>query len=349
ASDPVDELLRRDAFQRRAVELGRASGHAVAGRVGDHGVVFLSGSGGSATSQKRKVRELAEKALSLGKRLGLALHFGSSAAPASLPMAQSYHAALGAAESALAHGAELVAAKLEARRSAPSLQSLRRELGVAVEERPELFSARFERYLDAVAVECAYRVEPARVHLEIGFERVTEALADSGVLDAKSLRVMSEELSRTTRGSLDISDLFAAYRRAVFDVSQAAREPAPAHRDRNLRGAIEYMQQHYAETLGRDQVARIAGFAPGYFSELFKEREGVSFEQYLSGLRIERAKQLLHGTDLDAKRVAKLSGFKSPDYFAHAFRRATGITPLAFRRSHRTVPRAPGSPGRLSD
>src|SRR5204862_8027054 len=43
SGDLVDEAVRRHAFQRRAVELARAEGETLAGQIGDHGVVFLSG------------------------------------------------------------------------------------------------------------------------------------------------------------------------------------------------------------------------------------------------------------------------------------------------------------------
>ena len=57
----------------------------------------------------------------------------------------------------------------------------------------------------------------------------------------------------------------------------------------------------------------------------------MRFEQYVHGLRIERAKQLLLDTELDAARVAELSGFKTPQYFSRVFVRATGVTPIVFR------------------
>jgi AraC-like DNA-binding protein len=87
-------------------------------------------------------------------------------------------------------------------------------------------------------------------------------------------------------------------------------------------------------------VASVAGFAPKYFSYLFKRRERVTFEAYLRRVRVERARQLLSSTDLNLARVAELSGFRSAQYFCHVFRDSCGATPTEFReRAPSSTPR----------
>jgi len=116
------------------------------------------------------------------------------------------------------------------------------------------------------------------------------------------------------------------------------QKPVQARRDRNLRGALDYIHRHYRERLTRERVARVAGFAPSYFSVLFSEREKTTFERYLLRLRIDQAKQLLEDTRLPAARVAELSGFKSAQYFCTVFRRATDMAPIEYRRNPKKAP-----------
>ena len=78
-------------------------------------------------------------------------------------------------------------------------------------------------------------------------------------------------------------------------------------------------------------MARIAGFSPQHFCELFRQRERTTFEHYVRGLRIERAKQLLKGTKLSAERVGQLSGFRLRPYFHRAFKQSIGLTPRQYR------------------
>jgi AraC-like DNA-binding protein len=335
-ADPIDEAVRREAFQRAAVELGRALCEVVTGQVGDHGVVFLSGAAGSAAVKRRKMLHLAERAEELArKRFDLALCFGASAISPSDPVSRRYQAALGAAASALARGSKLVLADTAEARSARSLSQLRAELSTEVELRPDLLPARFDRYLEAVAAHSGYRSDAARGHLEAGFERIAAPLLASGAIDKKSFVALGDVLERSSSEAGTIAELFAAYRRAVLDVSDAVRKPVQARQDRSLRSAVDHIHQHYAERLSLKTVARVAGFAPSHFSKLFIRRERVPFEQYVRTLRLERAKQLLADTDLDAARVADLSGFRTPQYFSQVFGRMLGMTPLAYRQGHR--------------
>jgi AraC-like DNA-binding protein len=333
--DPVDEAIRRDAFQRGAVDLARAAGEAVAGQVGDHGVVFLSGATGPLREKKRRLLELSERASVLGQRFGLSLHFGANVTAGSAPVARSYEAALAAAESALVQGAKILFVEPGAGRPRQSLGHLRLELSRAVKEHPEMLGVRFDRYLEAVAVQCGYRIEPARAHLEVGFERMAEPLVDAGALDERSFLALRGALDRAALDARTASELFAAYRRAALDLSEAVKKPVSARRDRSLRAAVEYIDQHYGEPLRLQTVARVAGFTPDHFSRLFALREHRPFIEYLGALRLERAKQLLSSTELDATRVAELAGFNSLGYFCRVFRRALGVTPLEYRQAAR--------------
>jgi len=157
-------------------------------------------------------------------------------------------------------------------------------------------------------------------------------LSRGGALSPKSRSAMQERLERSAGPARTLSELAAAYRDAVADLSDAIRRPVSARRDRSLRGALEYIHQHYGERLELPKVAKVAGFTPKYFSQLFHEREKMTFERYLAKLRLERAKQLLSGTDVTVTRVAELSGYASAQYFCRVFRRVIGITPVAFRR-----------------
>jgi AraC-like DNA-binding protein len=242
---------------------------------------------------------------------------------------------LGAAEAALAQSTTMIFADAQSSRPDRSLRQLRAELCNEVEQRPDLLPARFDRYLEMLSAQCGYRSDAARGHLEAGFEQIAAPLLSNGAIDKKSFDALCEVLDRAAREAGTITDLFAAYRRAVLDLSEAVQRPVRARQDRSLRSAVDHIHRHFAEPLALKTVARLAGFAPSHFSKLFIQRERVPFEGYVRALRIERAKQLLADTELDAARVADLSGFRSPQYFSHVFSRSLGVTPLAYRQGRR--------------
>jgi len=331
SSDRIDEAIRRDAFQRACVELAQTFGDVIAGQVGDHGVVLVSAFRGSARKKDLRLRALSERVAALGRRLGLSLHFGADIGTPAAPVSKSYQTALAAAESALLKGVQLIPAGSGIAPSQHSLRHLRIELAKDIEEHPDLLPPRFERFLQAVATHTRYRVDLSRPYLEVGFDQIAERVLRGGILDPKSFGSMCERLDREASASRTIDELSAAYRKAIGELGDALKAPGPARQDRSLRAALEFIHLHFAEKVPRATVARIAGFAPRYFSRLFKRHQRITFERYLHDLRIERSKQLLESSGLDVVRIAELSGFRSAAYFSRAFRRAVGRTPTTYR------------------
>jgi AraC-like DNA-binding protein len=330
-ADPVDEMIRRHELQRACVELAYAERDVLCGQVGDHGVLFLSGENGSATRKRAKAQRIASNAARLAARFGFALHSGLATTSRTHTAAKALPMALGAAEEALAERSELVVAKPSQRLERP-LVPLRRELQRLVLESPAGLESSFEHYLEAVAVHSGYRVPIVATHLQLAFEQMAQALLESGALDAKGLDALGRDLRRAEDLAMTTDELFVAYRHATAGLARTALAPVSQRRERGLGAAVEYMREHYGESLRAPAVAKIAGFAPKYFSRCFKQHEGVTFEHYLRTLRLERAKRLLTDTGLDVEHIARLSGFSSAQYFCRVFRNAQRSTPLAYRR-----------------
>jgi len=278
---------------------------------------------------RRRLVDLAEKASLLARRrFRLTLHCGISVLP--LPLPAQYRAALAAAESALSKGEPLADAESSVG-PAKLLGDLRRELAELAEKDPKALPAHFDRFLEAVAVRSAYRAEVARAHVEAAFERLSEALVRSGAIDPKGALTIQAGMEGALVEASTINYIFGIYRRAVGDIVAALEHPAPARRERSLRRARDYVRQHYAEPITLSQVARVAGFAPNYFSELFHEKEGMTFASYVTRLRIDHAQELLVRTPLNLQRVAQLTGFSSADYLSRVFKRTMSETPIQYR------------------
>jgi AraC-like DNA-binding protein len=337
-ADPIEDVLKRDAFLRAAVELCRKQGGALSGRVGDHGVSLLLDDSGPRARRVAKLRELCDRATALARRHGLRLHMGLALPGAQVPLPRCFQVALAAAERALSQGLSLISAGPGRDEERPvSMADLRGELARAVGGDPQHLSPRFDRYIEVVAVRTGYRLEPFRTQLEAGFEKVADALRANAALDDRSFAEMQEMLNRSS-GAATLRDVSEAYRRVISALELAMRRPTLARQDRNLRRAIDYMREHAAERLTLPQVARIAGFAPNYFTKLLSENERSTFRQYLTRLRLLRAKQMLVDTTLSAERVGKLCGFPTRTTFYRAFLSSMRVTPNAYRRSTRVLP-----------
>lgn len=95
--------------------------------------------------------------------------------------------------------------------------------------------------------------------------------------------------------------------------------------------AQEYIRQNFRHDLSLEEVAQSVGISPYYFSKLFREETGINFTEYLNGIRIETAKQLLSNSKLSIKQVCLDAGYSNPNYFSRIFKKWTGITPTEFR------------------
>jgi AraC-like DNA-binding protein len=80
-----------------------------------------------------------------------------------------------------------------------------------------------------------------------------------------------------------------------------------------------------------ENIATSLGLSTTHFYRVFREHTGLSPYQYHLQIRIERAKQMLHGTNLSIKEIASTLAFESPFHFSNLFKRKTGMSPSQFR------------------
>lgn len=98
---------------------------------------------------------------------------------------------------------------------------------------------------------------------------------------------------------------------------------------------LEYISAMYTDSaFGLDRLAEHFGLTPSAASRGFLEITGSNFKKYLTGLRMEKAEQLLTQTELPVGDIAVQSGFTSASYFIQVFKTNKGVTPAAYRQQH---------------
>lgn len=96
-----------------------------------------------------------------------------------------------------------------------------------------------------------------------------------------------------------------------------------------------YIDTHYKEPLNLDLLAEVAHVNKYYLAHEFKEEYGLSPINYMLSRRIEESRYLLEETDISMSEIARILGFSSGSYFSQSFRRAEGISPIAYRKLRR--------------
>jgi AraC-like DNA-binding protein/ligand-binding sensor protein len=95
--------------------------------------------------------------------------------------------------------------------------------------------------------------------------------------------------------------------------------------------AKEYIEQNQAEDLSLGQVARAVNTSSFYFCKLFKRSTGLNFTDYVSRVRIEKAKNLLLNPNLRVSEIAYEVGFQSLTHFNRVFKKIIGQSPTEYR------------------
>ncbi len=103
------------------------------------------------------------------------------------------------------------------------------------------------------------------------------------------------------------------------------------HRD-SIEKAIEYINENYEERLTLEDVADHVYLSSTYFSRIFNQELGMSFNGYLNKVRIDKAKALLLHGNMSLADISATVGFIDQSYFTKVFKKLTGMTPNEYRK-----------------
>ena len=101
-----------------------------------------------------------------------------------------------------------------------------------------------------------------------------------------------------------------------------------------LRKAKAYIVQHYTDPgLTLRQVAGEVALSNNHFCTVFSQEAGITFTEYLTTIRIDKAKELLRDRQMRTSDVAASVGYNDPHYFSYLFKKHTNQSPRDFRKA----------------
>ncbi len=106
------------------------------------------------------------------------------------------------------------------------------------------------------------------------------------------------------------------------------------NRSSDIHNIAAYIQENYSSEIYLEQLADKFGLTYNYLSQKFKDILGVSFQQYLTDIRIRMATKLLKETNIPVKNIAKKVGYESTNTFYRVFKKHEGITATNYRNLH---------------
>lgn len=121
----------------------------------------------------------------------------------------------------------------------------------------------------------------------------------------------------------------------LFLVLDFRAQKIDGHAATGIELTQEHMAAHYRDPLTVGNLADMAGLSPSHYSRLFRKTIGYSPIDYLTHLRVDRAKELLALSDYRLKSIAESVGYSDEFYFSRLFKKITGMSPSDYAKKHR--------------
>lgn len=99
-----------------------------------------------------------------------------------------------------------------------------------------------------------------------------------------------------------------------------------------IKRAIVYIEENYTnDSISLNEVSGAVEVSANYFSTVFRQEMGMTFTEYITRKRMDKAKQLLRQTERPSGDIATEVGFKDPHYFSYVFKKTQGCSPREYR------------------
>lgn len=181
----------------------------------------------------------------------------------------------------------------------------------------QLFRSSSVRYLQAIDGACNI-LYLALSLLPSGEETLTEIFSDDPDHYRSIYRMNHSE---------QVADWMIRLRDGLCDTLKSKRVSYKEHMISNIQ---KYIQNHIEERLTLNEISAVFGLSPNYLSALFKKTCGIGFSEYITQMKVSRAKNMLLEQDMKIYEVADHLGFESAFYFSKVFKKVSGVSPREF-------------------
>lgn len=158
-------------------------------------------------------------------------------------------------------------------------------------------------------------------------------LANAGShVDGQSRTADDEAMKQAIITAKSIDDIKVYIRHLLYQALEIRNAASGRRYSDIIKKAINQIENTYmSDTISLNTVAASAGMSPSYFSSIFSREMGRTFTEYLTEVRMEKAKELLACSSMKTSETGYAVGYKDPHYFSYIFKKMTGCSPKKYR------------------
>ena len=112
----------------------------------------------------------------------------------------------------------------------------------------------------------------------------------------------------------------------ILEISQHKKD----RNQQRIEAVERYLEEHYCKDISLKDAADYIGLSPAYLSRCFKKTKGINFKDYLTKIRMEKAKYFIREEKKSIAETAFEVGYNDPNYFSKAFKQHVGISPTQY-------------------
>lgn len=151
-------------------------------------------------------------------------------------------------------------------------------------------------------------------------------------MDAQNYDSLLSKIESRLTACADLPQLKEEFTAIVVDLSEWLTNLKKNKHDLIMKMCLQYLESHIKDDLTLKMVSDHFYFSPSYFSMIFRDTTGMTFNKYVSKMRLKKAAELLNKGCYRIYEVAVRVGYKDEKYFYRVFKKEFGVTPDDYRR-----------------
>lgn len=336
---PLDIQIQANRFQRAALHFAATRDDVAVGRHADHAVLLLHAPSPPGASEDGDAALLAREFQDfIRKKTGLVVFAGIGPRETKEHLYRSYVGALQALHKGvdqrkgLTHldSADIPLPSQEA--LTLSQQALIKATLSGHRGKIELARGNF--------VATAHRLSGERLDaLRVYFQRFGQSLVEEAARQERIGGLVGAEVALRWFAGLEkasnASEMVHALRAELDKTREMLEQPTTGIKNLRFSRARKWVEENFLKDPSLSQAAKEHGFSASSFARELKRSTGLSYSQWVGGLRLKHVQELLENTRLSASAIAASAGFDSLSYFFQWFKKQTGASPGAWRQGRR--------------
>lgn len=161
------------------------------------------------------------------------------------------------------------------------------------------------------------------------------AAIEGGLMPSAAYRISGFYINKITVCD-DITQILVYRNHAIEELAGRVRElKTRRHASSYTNQCKDYVHQHFREKIYLEKIAETLGISAGYLSRLFKKETGVSLQDFITEVRVEKAANLLRYSEETLLSIAEYVNFPSQSYFGKVFKQKMKMTPRQYRERYK--------------